>query len=147
MEEDIQDQIARLSTVKLRLYIKFIKILLRIEDRGIVSERDYRRLRSLFQGQIMLHLKNGFVKIIAADLISIGRCVGLGNENSRLGEELRTPVIEIVSILMENLGFGGKLDETVFAGLEKAEDEIYPRLFRQSVKEALDNVLVIQSDY
>jgi hypothetical protein len=48
---------------------------------------------------------------------------------------------------MENLGLGDRLEETAIKELDKAEDEIFPRLFRQAIKEALDNVLVNHSDY
>jgi hypothetical protein len=147
MEQSVQNQIARLATLKLKPYKKFIKKLLKIEEQGIVLEMDYRKLRSLFQGQLMLYLDKEPVKKIAASLINIGRCVGLGNENSRLREELRTPVIEIVNVLMRDMGLGGELDEALIEELEKAEDEFFPRLFRQALKEALDNVLVNYSDY
>jgi hypothetical protein len=48
---------------------------------------------------------------------------------------------------MRDMGFGGDLNEAIINGMEKAEDEIFPQLFRQAVKEALDNVLVNHSDY
>jgi hypothetical protein len=53
MEQSLRNQIARLATLKLKPYKKFIKKLLEIEDQGIVPENQYRELRALFQGQIM----------------------------------------------------------------------------------------------
>ncbi|MDR0321162.1 MAG: hypothetical protein LBI28_06640 [Treponema sp.] len=147
MEESVQNQIIRLSTLKLRPYREFIRGLLRIEEQGIVFEKDYRELRALFQGQIMIYLKKELAKVIADNLTAIGGFVGIGSENSRLREEVRTPVLAIINILMDNMGFGKKLDETFIEEMEKAEDEFFPRLFRQAIKEALDNVLVNQSDY
>ncbi|MDR0289744.1 MAG: hypothetical protein LBI06_02285 [Treponema sp.] len=147
MEESVQNQIARLATLKLKPYKKFIKTLLRIEGQGIVMDKDYRKLRALFQGQIALYLKKENAQTIAASLMTIGRCVGMGNENFRLRETLRTPVFAIIDMLMENMGLGGRLDETLIKELGKAEDAFFPQLFRQAVKEALDNVLVNHSDY
>ena len=147
MNENTQKQIARLATLKLKPYSKFIKRLLAVEDQGIVLEKDYRELRAIFQGKVMLHLEKEHAQKIMAHLISIGRCVGLGSENSRLGEELRTPVLAAVNILMRNLGLGGELDEAAIVEMETAEDAFFPRLFRQAIKEALDNVLVNYSDY
>ncbi|MDR0312649.1 MAG: hypothetical protein LBI14_03540, partial [Treponema sp.] len=147
MEESVQNQIARLATLKLKPYKKFIKALLKIEEQGLVPEKDYRKLRGLFQGQIALYLKKECAEAIIAHLMAIGCCVGMGNENSRLREELRTPILAIINILMENMGFGEKLDETLIEEMEKAENEFFPQLFRQAVKEALDNVLVNYSDY
>jgi hypothetical protein len=120
---------------------------LKIEEQGIVFEKDYRKLRALFHGSIMLYLKKESVQIIMANLITIGRCVGVGNENSRLREELHAPVLTIVNLLLRDMGFDGKLDENVIQELEKAEDDFFPRLFMQAIKEALDNVLVNHSDY
>jgi hypothetical protein len=147
MEESVQSHIARLTTLKLKPYKKCIKTLLKIEEQGIVFEKDYRKLRSLFQGRIMPYLKKENAHIITGNLTAIGRCVGMGNENSRLREELRTPILAIINMLMENMGFGGRLDESIIEELEKAEDTFFPQLFRQAVKEALDNVLVNYSDY
>jgi hypothetical protein len=147
MEETLRNQIAKLATLKIKPYKKFIKKLLEIEDQGLVSENHYRELRALFQGQIMPYMKKENAEVIAENLIAVGRCVGVGNENSRLHEELRVPVLEIVNILMRNMGFGEEPDETIIEDLEKAEDEFFPRIFRQAVKEALDNVLVNHSDY
>jgi hypothetical protein len=147
MDKSIQKQIVKLSSLKLKPYNKFIKKLLKIEEKGIVFEKNYRKLRDLFHGSIMLYLKKDSVQIIMANLIIIGRCVGMGNENSRLREELRTPVFAIVNILLRDIGFDGKLDEEAYQELEKAEDDIFPMLFKQAIKEALDNVLFHQSDY
>jgi hypothetical protein len=147
MEESVQNQIARLATLKLKPYKKFIKALLKIEEQGLVFEKDYRKLRALFQGRIALYLKNDCARAITGHLMAIGHCVGRGNESSRLREELRVPVLAIVNLLMDNMGFGGKLDETHIDELEKAEDAFFPQLFRQAIKEALDNVLVNYSDY
>jgi hypothetical protein len=147
MEESVQNQIARLSTLKLKPYKKFIKALLRIEEQGLVFEKDYRKLCALFKGRIMLYLKKECARAILAHLMAIGRCVGRGNESSRLREELRTPVLAIINMLMENMGFGGKLNETLIKDMEKEEDAFFPQLFRQAIKEALDNVLVNYSDY
>jgi hypothetical protein len=147
MEEKVENQIIRLATLKLKPYKKFLRKLLKIEKGGIVLDEDYRKLRSLFQGRLMPHLKEESADAVATNLTAVGRCVGLGSENLRLCEELRKPVIDTVNILMENLGFGGKLDEKVINKLEKAEDEFFPRLFRQAVKEAFDNVLVKYSDH
>ena len=147
MNESAQKQIVKLATLKLKPYSKFIKKLLKIEDQGILFEKDYRKLRDLFHGSIMLYLKKESVQIIMANLIAIGRYVGIGNENSRLREELRAPALTIVNILLRDMGFEGKLDETVIKELEKAEDDIFPHLFKQAIKETLDNVLVNQSDY
>jgi hypothetical protein len=94
-----------------------------------------------------LYLKKECAEVIIAHLMAIGCCVGMGNENSRLREELRTPILAIINMLMDNMGFGGKLDETVIERLEREEDAFFPQLFRQAVKEALDNVLVNYSDY
>jgi hypothetical protein len=147
MEESVQNHIARLATLKLKPYKKFIKVLLKIEEQGIVFENDYRKLRSLFQGQIALYLKEECARVITANLTAIGRYVGRGNENSRLREELRIPVFAIINMMMENMGFGSRLDETIIEEMEKAEDTFFPQLLRQAVKEALDNVLVNYSDY
>jgi hypothetical protein len=147
MEETLRNQIARLATLKLKPYKKFIKKLLKIEDQGIVPENQYRELRALFQGQIMPYMKKERAKKIAKNLIAVGRCVGMGNENSRLREELRVPVLATVNILMGDMGFGGDLNEAIINDLEKAEDAFFPGLFRQAVKEALDNVLVNHSDH
>ncbi|MDR0319904.1 MAG: hypothetical protein LBI28_00230, partial [Treponema sp.] len=141
MEESVQNQIVRLATLKLKPYKKFIKALLKIEDQGLVFEKDYRKLRALFQGRIALYMNKECARAIIAHLMAIGRCVGRGNESSRLREELRTPVLAIVSLLMEHMGFGGKLDKTLIEELEKAEDAFFPQLFREAIKEALDNVL------
>jgi hypothetical protein len=145
MEEQVQKQIAKLATLKLKPYRKFVRNLLKIEGQGIVFEKDYRELRDLYRGLILPYLKDA--GRITGSLTAIGRCVGIGSENSRLQEELRKPVIEIINILMENLGLEDRLEETVIKELDKAEDEIFPRLFRQAIKEALDNVLVNHSDY
>jgi hypothetical protein len=145
MEEQVQKQIAKLATLKLKPYRKFVRNLLEIEEQGIVFEKDYRELRDRYRGLILPYLKDA--GRIMDSLTAIGRCVGIGNENSRLQEELQKPVIAIINILMENLGLGDRLEETVIKELEKAEVEIFPRLFRQAIKEALDNVLVNHSDY
>jgi hypothetical protein len=147
MEESVQNQITRLATLKVKPYKKFIKALLKIEEQGLVPEKSYRKIRSLFQGQSALYLKQECAEAISTHLMAIGRCVGRGNENSRLGEELRPPVLAIINVLMDNMGFGGKLDETVIEEMEKEEDAFFPQLFRQAIKEALDNVLVNYSDY
>jgi hypothetical protein len=147
MQESAQNQIIKLATLKLRPYKIFIKTLLKIEEAGIVFEKDYRRLRALFQGQIILYLKKEYAKEIADNLIAIGRLTGVGNENSRLREELRTPVFAIINIMMRDMNFGGELNEVIIQDMEKAEDEFFPQLFKQAIKEALDNVLVNFSDY
>ncbi|GBU27252.1 hypothetical protein R84B8_00781 [Treponema sp. R8-4-B8] len=147
MEETVQNQIIKLATIKLMPYKIFIKTLLKIEEQGIVQEKDYRKLRKLFQGHIMPFMKKGNLKKVAANMAAIGKYVGVGNENYRLREELQKPILAIVNIFTRDLGFGGKLDETLLKKFEKAEDEYFPRLFRQAVKEALDNVLVIHSDH
>jgi hypothetical protein len=120
---------------------------LKIEEQRIVFEKDYRKLRALFHGSIMLYLKKESVRIIMANLITIGRYVGIGNENSRLCEELRAPVLTIINLLLRDMGFDGKLNKNVIQELEKAEDDFFPRLFMQAIKEALDNFLVNHSDY
>jgi len=147
MNEDAQNQIVRLATLKLKPYREFIKTLLKIEDCGIVKEIDYRELHTLFQSHILSYLKKGNVKKIAANLLKIGKYVGIGNENSRFRKELRKPIFSIVNIFMKDMGFGGTLDEAFLRKFEKAEDEYFPRLFRQAIKEAFDNVLVNHSDY
>jgi hypothetical protein len=147
MDEDVLKQIVMLSTLKIKPYKKFIKKLLKIEEKGLVSEKAYRRLVALFREQIMLYLNKKNANIIAANLIAIGRCVGVGNKESRLKKELRTPIKKIINNLMQNMGFGGKQDGTVIEKLEKAEDDFFPNLFRQAIKEALDNVLVKYNDY
>jgi hypothetical protein len=147
MDNSAQNQIVKLATLKLKPYKKFIKKLLKVEKQGIVLEKNYRKLRDLFHGSIMLYLKKESVQIIMANLIAIGRCVGIGNENSKLSEELRAPVFSIVNILLRDMGLDGKLDEEVYRELEEAEDDIFPMLFKQAVKEAVDNVLFYQNDY
>ena len=119
--------------------------MLEIEEQGLVREKDYRKLSSLYKGHIMLYMKKA--QPIMDNLIAIGRCVGMGNENSRLRQELRTPVLAIINILMQDMGFGEELNETIINEMEKCEDEFYPRLFKQAIKEALDNVLVNYNDY
>jgi hypothetical protein len=95
----------------------------------------------------MLYLKKEYAKEIADNLITIGRLTGVGNENSRLWEELRTPVFTIINIMMRDMNFGGELNDVIIHDMEKAEDEFFPQLFKQAIKEALDNVLVNYSDY
>jgi hypothetical protein len=146
-KEDVQNQIVRLSILKLNSYKRFIRKLQEIDEGGIVSEKDYRELRSLFQEQLMPYLKKETSNAVITNLTAVGRCVGTSNENFRLREELRAPVTETVNILMENLGFTENPDETVIKELEKTEDELFPRLFKQAVKEVFDNVLVNHSDY
>ena len=147
MNEDILKQNTRLAILRLKAYERFIRKLLKIEKQGIVPEKDYRQLRSIFLTQIMPHLEKKQAQEISTNLLSIGRYVGLGDENSRLRNELRTPAFAIANILMPTLGSSAELDAAAIAELEKAEDEFFPRLFRQAIKEALDNVLVNNSDY
>jgi hypothetical protein len=120
---------------------------LKIEEQGIVFESDYRKLCTLFKGQIMLYMEKEYARSITANILTIGSYVGLGIENSQLREELRTPVIEIINMLMKDMGLGLELDTTIIEELERKENEFFPRLFRQAIKEALDNVLVNHSDY
>jgi hypothetical protein len=147
MDDDVQKQIIMLSTLKIKPYRKFIKKLLKIEEKGLVSEKNYRKLVALFREQIMLYLNKKNAKIIAANLICIGSFVGVGGKDCTFNKELRKPVIKIINNLMQNMGFGGKLDGTIIEKLEKAEDVLFPKLFKQAIKEALDNVLVKYSDY
>jgi hypothetical protein len=147
MEETIRNQIAKLATLKIKPYRKFIKRLLEIEDQGLVTEHQYREVRTLFQEWIMPYMKKENAEPIAEGLIAIAYCVGKGNESSRDREELRTPVFKIVNILMHDMGFGGDLNEAIISRLDKEEDFIFVRLFRQAIKENLDNVLVNHSDF
>jgi len=147
MNEDAKEQIIRLATLKIEPYKEFIRTLLEIEECGIVKEIDYRELHTLFQEHILPYLKKENVKKIASNILKIGKYVGIGNENSRFIEELRKPIFSIINIFMKDMGFGGTLDETLLRKFEKAEGKYFPRLFKQAIKEAIDNVLVNQSDY
>ena len=137
------------NTPRQKVYKGFISRLMKIEKRGIVFEKDYRELRAIFLERIMPYLEKKHLAEITANLAGIGYYVGLGNENSRLCKELRKPVFTIANILLSiPAGVSGAgLDEAAVAGLEEAEDEFFPRLFKQAIKEALDNVLVNNSDY
>ena len=141
------NQFIRSAEIKLQAYKRVVRILVKVEKQGIVFEKDYRQLRYLFSERIMPHLEREHLKEVAANLTAIGRCVGIGDENARLYDELKNPVSSTVNILMRALGFNVEPDETTITEMENAEDEFFPRLFRQAIKEALDNVLVNYSDF
>ena len=138
---------AKIFMMKFENYRKYIQKLLKIDKQGFVLEKDYRELSTLFKERIMLYPGKKYPEMIADNLIAIGNCVGLKEQDLKNSERLQEPVSAIINILTKDLGLGGQLDDEILVKLEKSENELFPRLFRQAIKEILDNVLVNHSDY
>jgi hypothetical protein len=126
---------------KYSLFQRYINKLLKIRDRNTLSAGEYAELTAFFYQRLALYLGVGKQKKIAAALRKLGDF--FGRDQTGNYPEFHNAIFTIINVLLRDLGLKGRMDGDVQNDFDVS---LFQQLFRQTVLEKLNNVLVIHSD-
>jgi hypothetical protein len=126
---------------KYSLFQRYINRLLKIRDRNTLSAGEYAELTDCFRQRLALYLRVGKQKKIAAALRELGAFIDADRAGNRA--EFHNAIFSIINALLRDLGLQGRMD----GGIQNDFDiPLFRKLFRRTVLEKLNNVLVIYTD-
>jgi hypothetical protein len=136
--EEVKERNVKVFEIKSVIFQKYIDSMWEIWEKMEISAEKYREITKIFYHNIMLYLLKKSIKKISTCLLEIGNC--MGKNQSDIYIPLRNNVFSIINELVKNMGLGGGIDVKVHS---KIEQEMFLLLFKQTILEEMNNLLVI----